>query len=225
MVTWIFRSKHDPEGLRKCLEEKFGVNRLSEAKLNTAVTSFDAAGAKPVIFRSNYGNNGGGYGDMGVVEVALATSAAPTYFPAAEAAKTAMLDGGIWANCPALVALTEAKTQFGHRPEDVRILSIGTTHEPYYVTDELREGGIIDWAKPISPMLMHASKTATLSQVKDFAGYFLRIDESVTPGRFNMDDASAIHDLEALGRSSARDCYSECKSKFFSRLAKNRPKT
>jgi hypothetical protein len=40
------------------------------------------------------------------------------------------LDGGVWANCPALVGILEGMCIFGVPRERIRVLSIGTTEEP-----------------------------------------------------------------------------------------------
>ncbi|TWB86763.1 patatin-like phospholipase [Bradyrhizobium macuxiense] len=66
------------------------------------------------------------------VFVALASAAAPTYF-APVTAKNAVtsfagIDGGVWANTPVSVALAEAIAELGASLEQIRVLSIGTTH-------------------------------------------------------------------------------------------------
>lgn len=43
-----------------------------------------------------------------MVDVALATSAAPTYLPAHELRGLQLIDGGVVANNPSIVAVTEA---------------------------------------------------------------------------------------------------------------------
>lgn len=68
---------------------------------------------------------------VAAVDVALATSAAPTYFSAFNTAEgQSFLDGGVWANCPVMVGLLEAMYVLNIPPEDVHILSLGTTDDP-----------------------------------------------------------------------------------------------
>src|ERR1019366_4834675 len=57
--------------------------------------------------------------------VALATAAAPTYFPAAIVDESAHVDGGMWANNPALVAIVEAVSYLGMPVDRIDILSVG----------------------------------------------------------------------------------------------------
>jgi hypothetical protein len=67
-----------------------------------------------------------------MVDVALATSAAPTYFPLAQIAKennTQYVDGGVWANNPSLVGLTEAMWYFvgpGRAYDHLALLAIAS---------------------------------------------------------------------------------------------------
>ncbi len=41
----------------------------------------------------------------------------------------ALLDGGIWANNPSIVVVSEAVSEFGIDLTDIRVLSLGTTSE------------------------------------------------------------------------------------------------
>ena len=60
-------------------------------------------------------------------DVAMATSAAPTFFPLAEIDGAYFADGGLVANAPDMCALHEACVFLGTKADDVSILSIGTT--------------------------------------------------------------------------------------------------
>src|SRR2546423_1043044 len=69
-----------------------------------------------------------------VVEVALSTAAAPSYFPAHRLSSgTPLVDGGVWANNPVGVAAVEAIGVLGWPADELRILSIGCTSAPLNV--------------------------------------------------------------------------------------------
>ena len=223
LIERMFHTRYDSTGLRESLQKFLEQKSMSDVSENIAVTSFDTSNSKPVIFRSVYGKDNGQFNDVKLVDIALATSAAPTYFPAAEAGNSYMIDGGIWANCPAMVGITESLKFFNQNLRDIRILSIGTTTEPQFINRDQQKGGLITWAKPIPSTIMHATKLSTISQSNDLAGFFHRIDTVVPPGRFSLDDTTAIGDLLALGRSEAEENFPECKKKFFTRLARFRP--
>lgn len=226
ILEWIFGAKHDPENLKQSLKGNFAKRKLGQSLENVAITSFDTINAKPIVFRSNYKGEVSRFSDSEISEIGLATSAAPTYFPAAENSDgLKMIDGGIWANCPAMVGVTEAVNKFEQENNEISVLSIGTTLETQFIENNLLSGGKLDWASAIAPVMLHASKKAALRHASDLSKYVHRIDREVEPGRFNLDDASAINDLEHLGRSSADEHWKVCKSKFFHRLAKHRPQT
>jgi uncharacterized protein len=79
--------------------------------------------------------------------VALATSAAPTYFSAAPFPTHrdgSYVDGGVWANCPALVALVEAAAILKQPLSNIDILSIGTTTTPFSISKN-KNAGALKW--------------------------------------------------------------------------------
>lgn len=78
-------------------------------------------------------------------EVCRATSAAPTYFSPHERNGRAFIDGGLWANNPILVAVTEALSCFDVSPAQLRILSIGTGNQPYQISLKDARGGLWNW--------------------------------------------------------------------------------
>ena len=60
-----------------------------------------------------------------MVKVALATSAAPTYFRPLEHNGYTLVDGGVWANNPAMLAVIEALICFGIDRDQIDLLSLG----------------------------------------------------------------------------------------------------
>ncbi|MFC7698268.1 patatin-like phospholipase family protein [Bradyrhizobium sp. GCM10028915] len=64
---------------------------------------------------------------MTVVDVALATSAAPAFFSLHQIRGELFADGGLYANSPDHLALHEAEYFLEQPLKDISILSIGTT--------------------------------------------------------------------------------------------------
>ena len=150
------------------------------------------------------------------VDVAMATAAAPTYFPAFHA-RTGLihLDGGIWANCPATVAVIEAMTYLGGHREEIDVLSIGTTAETYHVSPRRRHGGWLTWNKGLVDLLLHAQVQGAIAQCSALTGRrILRINAITKPGRFAMDDARQVSELAALGVREARLNVNEVEKRF-----------
>ena len=91
--------------------------------------------------------------------MALATAAAPTFFAAAtilRAGDARYVDGGVWANSPAMVALTEAVHFLNVSALDIDILSIGTTSTPFVVSARRSAGGVVGWGAGLIELLRPA---------------------------------------------------------------------
>jgi patatin-like phospholipase/acyl hydrolase len=149
-------------------------------------------------------------------DVAMGTAAAPTYYPAyTDEAGGAYLDGGVWANSPVVVGLLEAICVLGRKIDDVEILSIGTTTEPFDVSHRWRRGGIAAWNKGLIRLFMQAQAEAALGQARLLTKKrMLRIDAIANPGRFAMDNAAEISDLRSLGEQAARQHEDEITRRF-----------
>jgi patatin-like phospholipase/acyl hydrolase len=64
-----------------------------------------------------------------MIDVALATSAAPTFLPSHRLSSVRLVDGGVWANNPSMAALVEAVETCSIPLDQIGMLSIGTTSE------------------------------------------------------------------------------------------------
>lgn len=118
--------KYDGVGKRQVLTKVFGKTRLVEAKKPVLVTTYDIVKREAAVFKSDGGSNV--TAGTSVVEVADATSAAPTYFPTVKTSSDPprwLVDGGLAANNPAACALAEALKR-GYTPAQIRLVSIGT---------------------------------------------------------------------------------------------------
>lgn len=97
-------------------------------------------------------------GDVTLVDACLATSAAPLFLPVAEVRETSdaghlgkFVDGGLWANNPAVVALLEAIDICTHKAGErfaypIQVLSVGTSGGTS--GDDPRDGvnrGLLHW--------------------------------------------------------------------------------
>jgi patatin-like phospholipase/acyl hydrolase len=94
-----------------------------------------------------------------LADVALATSAAPTYFPIATIGDELFADGGLFANSPDLVALHEAEHFFRKNVEDVFILSVGTTTSKFSFSHTRGLNlGTLAWARLLPPVLLSSQQ-------------------------------------------------------------------
>jgi hypothetical protein len=92
-----------------------GDRALGEAKTRLVIPSYDVNTGKIYLFKTPHHQRHSHHTDLTAVDVALATSAAPTYFPA-----HTIPGRGLWANCPAMVGVVEALDFLGQAPEHIR---------------------------------------------------------------------------------------------------------
>lgn len=212
-TIWPRRSQRQ---LRKALEAVFGDAKLGDSSRRLVLPSYDGNSGRIHLFKTAH--HGGYRQDLfkSAVDVAMATAAAPTFFPAYSSSNgPAYIDGGVWANNPAMLGVLEAICILKQIPQVLDLLSVGTTTEPFYVTKCRRMGGILQWHKGIVDLLLQAQSDSILGQVKIMTGKVpLRIDVSVTPGRFSLNDARTIADLVALGNREARIHCAEFADRF-----------
>lgn len=112
----IWKGKYNDKPLVESLKKVFGERTLSESNNLLCIPSYSLTDARPWVFKYDHPegrlnrDNKAKY-----VDVALATSAAPTYLPLTEISDydyKQFIDGGVWANNPSLVGLLEALTYF-----------------------------------------------------------------------------------------------------------------
>lgn len=98
--------------------------------------------------------------DFRLREIARATSAAPTYFPPAMITNNkgetyAMVDGGVFANNPAMCALASARRLYGDRAARFLLVSLGTgSLERSIDPEQAEKWGEVSWLHPILNILM-----------------------------------------------------------------------
>jgi len=191
--------KYPNENLKKLLKEYFGKKSLKDTIPEVIITSYETERRIPWIFKSVHAKNSKKKNyDFSLVDVALATSAAPTYFePHKVTYKTndylSFIDGGVYANNPAMCAYVEAKSYYKKADKDIQILSLGTgqlTRRLHY--DDLKDLGLVGWAQPIlSCVFDGVSDTVDyqLSKILNKNNYF-RFQAELKEGNDDMDDSS-----------------------------------
>lgn len=147
IIRGAFSSKYQASILRETIESIVGKEtRVGDLKHAVLIPSVNLSKGSPQIFKTPHHPNFRTDLNLRVVDVALATSAAPTYFPLAEIGDSLFADGGLYANAPDLLALHEATHFFKIDEHSVRILSIGTTTSQFsFGSTEAKNFGIARW--------------------------------------------------------------------------------
>ena len=213
---WLFR-KHSRDALQRELQAAFGDKRFGDSTSRLVIPAFGAQHGGVHLFKTPHHVEYRMDHRHLATTVALSTAAAPTYFSAYEApGGGCYIDGGVWANCPALVGIIEAVSKLRIPLERIRLLSIGSTTEPYSVGSWLREGGLLLWARKVAPLLLQAQTAGIVGECRVLLGKerFRRIDRVVEAGRFTLDRASDATELRDLGEDSARTTVDDVEREF-----------
>jgi patatin-like phospholipase/acyl hydrolase len=158
----VTEAKYDNAGLVRALQAVFGDSTLASLSKKVAITAFDLGEGVnenrtwcPKIFHNYLGDDSDG--DELALNVALRTSAAPTYFPSVDG----YIDGGVFANNPSMVALAQALDARSDEPDgqsrdlaNIRLLSVGTGTNLRHINGQRLDWGFAKWAEPLLNILM-----------------------------------------------------------------------
>jgi len=194
-----FRAKYRPERLDTALAEVFGERLLGESSIPLVVPAYNLGDNAVYLFKTPHHPRLRRDHRVTMRAVAMATAAAPTYFPAARLPDThvRLIDGGVWANNPAVVGVVEAHSMFGAPLDRVHVISVGTTESTAIRPSRLDNAGVIRWVRgpSVIDVLMQAQSAGAIGLVEHLVG------------RDNAHrlDAPAPANLAALDRCDAND--------------------
>lgn len=223
-VGSLVEEKYPSKGIESVLENYLGNARLKDVLTEVLVTGYEIERRIPWFFKSRYAKdkNKKGY-DFPLTKVARSTSAAPTYFEPA-LLKTdnnrdyyAIVDGGVFANNPAMCAYAEAKSTHP-QADDFLVVSLGTGEftRPL-IFDEVKGWGLAQWAQPILSVVFDGVSDTVDYQLKQLLEpnkQYYRFQTRLNVGNDDMDDASQtnIRILKLLAEALIRDYQEKIKS-------------
>lgn len=152
-------AKYENDDLIRIIQDTFGEGMLDDLlPRHVLVPSFDLdnqAVPPPRMWKPKFFHNfagGDSDGKEKIADVALRTSAAPTYFSAYQG----YVDGGVVANNPAMAALAQAIDPDTGRQllADLRIFSVGTGLTPQFVSGDMLDWGLAQWAPVLANMMI-----------------------------------------------------------------------
>lgn len=134
--------------LAEVLRRRLGDATMADLAGEVIVTSYDLTMREPRFFKRWTRT-----ASTPIVDAALATAAAPTFFPPHEVDGNALIDGGVFAANPTVAAIVEAlKRRQGPGAvgaHDLLVVSLGTGHhEVSYAATVTRRWGAADWVLP-----------------------------------------------------------------------------
>ncbi|MGO0791382.1 CBASS cGAMP-activated phospholipase [Herbaspirillum seropedicae] len=141
------RPRYDSAPLRDAISKLIPTNAtLGDAIHPVAIPAVNVTEGKQQVFKTRHKAEWVRDWRFKAIDVALATSAAPTFFELAEVGTSMYADGGLFANAPDLIAMHEAEYFFNVHRDALRILSVGTTTQAYSIASNAgRRFGVGDW--------------------------------------------------------------------------------
>jgi predicted acylesterase/phospholipase RssA len=205
------------EGLDRVLDTYVGNQLLSSAITNVIVTSWDMAYSEPVFFSSR--PRSGWITDVGMLIVARATSAGPTYFEPQVMVdgqkQRVLVDGGVFINNPAMLAFVAGLEAAEGRPIDLLSLGTGTRNPSDHQTPgAIKTANALNTARAVMEAAMSGGGELAhdlLSALPTELGRYWRIQSNVGSCNFAMDDASPanVACLSRLGLELVRSHQSD----------------
>jgi len=201
-VRGLFGPKYSPAALEKTLEKYLQAAEFSSALTPLLISSYDLAGQIPFFFKSHRIAAHPDY-NWKVVQIARATSAAPTYFPPfhleRDSQNYALADGGVYVNNPSMAAYAEALSLYRAAPGFV-VVSAGTGDRQDHIQySSARHWGLFGWATKIVPVFMDSVSEAVDYELKYLpkCSYYRLQVPNLTGSAADMDNVSC-ENLKAL---------------------------
>lgn len=237
IVRSFFYSKYSSEGLERVIKKFFEDKKVSDLKNRILVTAVDVITGRGRMFKTPHNSKLMIDKDIKLIDVALATSAAPTYFPPHKIDGRIYVDGAIVGNDPSLFAVHEIQNfihpeqvaEVANKVCDIGVLSIGTMEERVGLTKTEGRKGLWYWlgfycdSRP--PRLVDLMFSAQRQNIDDMLKHLLKdnywridADSSSDQGnclgldKFSLD---AIQILTGYAKSKAQEVISSDKMERF----------
>lgn len=214
----LLRAKYSLEPLRNALTKSFGDRRVGHCRKRLLVPALDLASERVYIYKTAHHPSLTRDYKVPVIDVALATVAAPTYFPIHLSDEGAYVDGSLWARNPMALAVVEAIGVLGWAREDIRVLSLGCTSRPLEIAWDKRVSfGASYWAARIADVFMKAQSSSAIAMAHALIGphNVFRISPATASRHFTLDGIHHMPELETLGRNEAERAVDDLGEIFF----------
>jgi len=223
----IARAPYSQAGLTNLLtgNKVFGQRKLESCIHPVIVPAINYSTGLPVVFKTPHHFDFVRDLNYSLVDIALATSAAPGYFPRHVFDNRQYIDGGLFANAPGVLALHEAQHFFGRPREEVCMVSIGTMSSRFTVDPRRnRSGGTFDWGggnpaatpKRLFGIAISAQESLVHNMLGHQLEHYYHVDDALTDERagavaLDKVNAAAREVLLGAGGERAKWCLGDSK--------------
>jgi len=215
LLRFLLMPRHPSAELRTSLTAFFGDRTLAAATSDLCIVSVALRNAIPRLYKTGYLSRNLSRESERMVDVAMATSAAPTYFEASSppVGGGPLIDGGLCANNPSIVALTDAlqyerpasmrgrpKPRLHGLRDEIVMISVGTGRRGAmpYNPERLIRGGVLCWARSAIEVFTEAQGALAERQAAFLVGpNYLRINPAIG-AEVKLDDPRGVANLKVL---------------------------
>ena len=127
----VSNSKYNNIGLKDTLLDLFGSKTIGDLKHKIIIPTVNYTEGKPQLFKTSHSSELCKDKNTKLIDVAMATSAAPTYFPIYHSNLGDFVDGGLVANHPGYFAIIEAQKYLNQDIQNIHELHIGTISQKF----------------------------------------------------------------------------------------------
>ena len=208
-VEQWFRRQYSAEPLGRALREAFKERRFGESTKRLVIPAYNLGEDDVYVFRTPHLEQLKRDYRLPAWKVGLATAAAPSFFTSCrEIDGLRLIDGGVWANNPAMVALVEAVGPLRVAMKSIRVLSIGTYDAVAKRPSRLDGGGKLAWVRggTVVDLVMRAQSIGITNHVRFLLEpeRFLRIDPKVPAEDVTLDTPRKADELIARAAHYSR---------------------
>lgn len=198
---------YDPDNVRKVLVSEFGAAAswvLNDSPIRVLLTA-KGIDTHPWYFVRDNPKNAGTTGKLGLVDCAVASACAPTYFSpwniSIDGKPTVLVDGGVGVTGnPVYQACVEAFYYDDFQQADTRVVSLGTG---FYPRSNDTPSGLLGWLQWTVGALLDAPEEQQTEIVnRHFPGILQRFDWKL-PSDIDLADISSIPELVKVGQQAA----------------------
>lgn len=212
------QSRYDPQALESHLSTFFGSATLGDSQARLLIPAYHADRGDIYLFKTAHHPRLRVDFKEWMVDVARATGAAPTYLPPkALDDGLRLIDGGVWANNPVLLAVTEAMGYLERPQHQIAALRIGTTWETRSSTDYPTDPGGVGLRKVpfFTDIMMRGQMLSASGATLHLLGNerFVDVNPVVPPERYRLDRPSK--ELIGLAKSEFRKSVSDLGDRGF----------
>jgi len=188
---WALGPKLNHEELDSALKHRFEDHLLGCSMTRLVIPAFMVPKTEVAVFKTDHHEDFRNDHLTPMWKVARSTSAAPTYLKGLEHEESGriFIDGGVWANNPAMIAVVDALSAYDLSFDQILILSIGTGNPPFELRKPAVFLGLVAWREIIKAAMFLTTDNST-AQVKLLLGpdQCLRLEPDGADAVIEMDD-------------------------------------